>query len=121
MIFIIDDSDNDAETLSRALKAYGLPEPRCFDQPPDLATLDMDENSLLILDLILGRHLDGLQVLEQMAALGLTKTPIVLVTGQMGPLLQVAESYGRAHGLAIVGSMEKPIDSAEIAKLVPLK
>lgn len=119
-IVIIDDSEDDAEALSRALKAYGVAEIRCFNEPPDLGTLDIDENCLLILDLILGNHLDGLQVLEQMAALALTTTPIILVSGQMGPLLSVAESYGRAHGLTIVGSVEKPVHPSEIARILPL-
>lgn len=117
-VVIIDDSRDDAEALSHALKGYGVAQIRCYTAPPDMGTLAMDEHSLIVLDLILGKDIDGLQVLEQMAAWGLTKTPIFLVTGLMGPLLDVAVSYGRARGLTIVGSVEKPVRPSEIAKVL---
>ncbi|WP_420565530.1 response regulator [Thalassobaculum sp.] len=119
-IVIIDDSGDDAEALTRALNAYGAHDVHWFDEPTDLSTLGLDEHGLVILDLILGNHTDGLKVLEQMAALGLKQTPIFLVSGVMSNLLQVAESYGRAHGLSIVGSVEKPVCPSEIIKVLPL-
>ncbi|SDF13040.1 MULTISPECIES: response regulator [Thalassobaculum] len=120
-IFIIDDCEDDCEALARTLKAQGVDQIRCFHELPDLAALEMDEHGLVILDLILGNHTDGLKVLEQMSALGLTKTPIFLVSGVMSNLLQVAESYGRARGLTIVGSVEKPVCPSEIARILPLR
>lgn len=85
-----------------------------------LETLDLDETSLVVLDLILRKEIDGLKVLEQMAQLGLTKPQIFLVSGLMSDLLDVAESYGRAKGLNIIGSVEKPVCPQGIAKMLPL-
>lgn len=119
-IIIIDDSESDAEALTRALVPYNLEDVRWFDEPPELDRIGLDETSLVVLDLILRNEVDGLKVLEQMSGLGLTRTPIFLVSGLMSSLLSVAESYGRAHGLNIIGSVEKPICPKGIAKMLPL-
>ena len=114
-IIIIDDSRDDAEALTRALRAHGgIAEVLWSGEVPDLQELSIDDESLIVLDLILGNEVDGLKVLEQIAGVGKKDTPIYIVSGQMGRLLTVAESYGRAQGLKIVGSGEKPLSASDI-------
>ena len=114
-IIIIDDSVDDAEALTRALRDHGgVGEIRWFEDVPNFQELSVDQESLIVLDLILGNEVDGLKALEQIAGSGKTETPIFIVSGQMGQLLTVAESYGRAKGLKIVGSGEKPLSAWDL-------
>lgn len=106
---VIEDTDGDRELFVELLRSAGIEQvsghaalPAVFDPP-------LDASTLIVLDLVLGSGADGVQSLEAIAAAGGGRAPIILVSGNLPALLEVVETYGRALGLHIVGSAEKPI------------
>ena len=63
--------------------------------------------TVVILDLVMPET-DGIECLRYLADLGCT-TPILVMSGYSGKLLESARSLGDAFGLPFVRSLEKPI------------
>ena len=69
---------------------------------------EIEKNSLLVLDLSMPK-IDGVEVMRHLAEL--KNVPLlILISGQDKGVLHSAEKLGRAKGLEIVASLNKPID-----------
>jgi CheY-like chemotaxis protein len=85
--------------------------PASFDRP-------IEDDCLVVLDLVLGAGVDGVQALERLAAAEVHQAPVMIVSGQLASMLGVVESYGQALGLNIVATIEKPIPPDAFQKVM---
>ncbi len=75
------------------------------------AALALDED-MILLDLMMP-GIDGIEVLRKLGAQGCTAR-IVLTSGMDRKVLETARRLGVAHGLNIVGHLQKPVRAAEL-------
>lgn len=115
---VVEDTDGDRELIVQFLRAAGIESvdehaslPSRFDPPLNQATL-------VVLDLVLGAGADGVEALQAIADSGADGAPIVIVSGQLEPMLSVVETYGKALGLNVVATSGKPIPTELFATLV---
>ncbi|EDP65360.1 hypothetical protein BAL199_11906 [alpha proteobacterium BAL199] len=115
---VIEDTKGDRELMLELLRSTGIAEvtgyaafPASFDPP-------ISDDCLIVLDLVLGAGVDGVQALEKLAAADVHQAPVMIVSGQLASMLGVVESYGQALGLNIVATIEKPIPTDAFQKVL---
>ncbi|MEQ8398865.1 hypothetical protein [Thalassobaculum sp.] len=115
---VIEDTKGDRELMLELLLASGIADvtgyaafPKSFDRP-------IEDDCLVVLDLVLGAGVDGVQALEKLAAAEVQQAPVMIVSGQLASMLGVVESYGQALGLNIVATIEKPIPPDAFQKVM---
>ena len=106
---VVEDTDGDRELIVQLLRSAGIESIDEHSELPSKFDPPLDAASLVVLDLVLGAGADGVQSLQKIADSGGHGAPIVIVSGQLAPMLAVVETYGKALGLNVVATSGKPI------------
>src|SRR5947209_19686930 len=106
-LLIIDDEPNTLASLSRAFRLAGH-EATVSDKPDRALELVQRQHFDLILSDVVMPGKDGLKLLEEIKALGVT-TPVVMMSGQAHIEMAV-----RATRLGASDFLEKPISTAKL-------
>ena len=115
---VIEDTDGDRELVIQLLHSAGVEQVDGYTGFPERFDPPLDATTLVILDLVLGAGADGVQALEAIAKAGARAAPIVIVSGQLEPILTVIETYGKALGLNVVATSGKPVPLDLLSSLV---
>lgn len=116
-VLIVDDSKTHTQFLEDLCQQLGAKSTRIAWHGED-ALRQMHERlpSLVLLDLEMPQ-LDGVQVLQRMAAESLV-TPVVVASAKDMMLLSTVELMGRELGLPVLGALRKPIQLGDLSDLV---
>lgn len=106
---VIEDSEADRALLVGLLRAAGLKEVSEYDSFPKHFEAPIDAETLIVIDLVLGSGVDGVQAMEALADLSAYHAPVVIVSGNLKGMLDVVETYGTALGLNVAATFEKPV------------
>ncbi|WP_439886104.1 EAL domain-containing response regulator [Pseudomonas sp. MBLB4123] len=108
-MLIVDDSELQRRFIAEQCRTLGIADiVEAVDGFDAIAQLRSNPRiEAVILDLEMP-GMDGVQVLHEMAKLGLAP-PVVLATARESELLNVVESMGKTLGLRLLGGLQKPI------------
>jgi len=109
--FIVDDEEMVRNSLSRLLRAIGVPNTGFASAEAFLASFKGNENGCLIVDIRMP-GMSGLDLLETLQWRGVT-LPAIVITGHTDE-----ESVKRLEGLRVVGLLEKPFSLPQLRELL---
>ena len=113
---VIEDSEGDRELVVALLRNAGLTDIDSYPAFPARFERQIDVDCLIVLDLVLGAGVDGVEALQRLAAAEVQQAPVMIVSGQLASMLGVVENYGQALGLNIVATIAKPVPLDAFAK-----
>lgn len=118
-ILLIDDEAFALKLLVRQLEVQGITDVALLQNAAEalvLLSTDGECFNIVFCDL----QMPGVDGIEFMRALAQTKFvgDLVLVSGEDARILQTAERLARAHGLRVLGSLEKPVSPAGLQRVL---
>ncbi len=114
-ILVIDDDRDVLELVFTAAQALGL-DCKVTDEPAAFLAALTPETTLILLDLMMP-EMDGIELLR-IRGQQRCKASIVLMSGIGKRIMETAEELATAHGLCIVGHLQKPFRIAELEDLL---
>jgi EAL domain-containing protein (putative c-di-GMP-specific phosphodiesterase class I)/ActR/RegA family two-component response regulator len=110
-ILVIDDDDDICELISATAESMGL---RCTTTTEAAAFLDAltPDTALIMLDLLMPET-DGIELLRVLGQQQ-CKVGIILVSGTGKRIIEIAQELAQAHGLSVVGHLEKPFELEDL-------
>jgi EAL domain-containing protein (putative c-di-GMP-specific phosphodiesterase class I) len=115
-LLIVDDQPDILEFVSTVADSVGF-KCACADNAAKFRQLLRDfDPTLLILDLQMP-DVDGIELIRELALAG-TKARVLISSGMDPRVLTSAEQLGLAHGLAMIGTLQKPIMLADLEALL---
>lgn len=79
-------------------------------------SLSREKPDVIVIDMVMP-GVDGIELINDLARLE-AKSSIILISGYNGKYLAPAEHLGRANGLKMLGTLEKPFRPPELKKLL---
>ncbi|MCE9688080.1 EAL domain-containing response regulator [Shewanella sp. AS16] len=117
-ILIIDDDPFAIKLLRQQLNRLGFKAVTQTERAADALVL-MQNNShcfdMIFCDLQMP-EMDGIELVRNLAEIG-SVSRLVLVTGEDKRILQTAELLAKAHGLAVVGALNKPVSPQQLRQV----
>ncbi|UPT74923.1 MAG: response regulator [Elusimicrobiota bacterium] len=114
LVLVIDDDDGIRELLTFLVKKEGFRSESAVDGEDGYRKAEALSPDLIVLDLMMPRY-GGFEVLRQLQAGGLAKTPIVVVTGRYTDR-STAEMIRQESN--VVDFLEKPLKPAAFAAVL---
>jgi EAL domain-containing protein (putative c-di-GMP-specific phosphodiesterase class I)/ActR/RegA family two-component response regulator len=110
-ILAIDDDSDICELICATAETNGL---RCTatTKPDEFLAALTPLTSLVLVDLMMP-EMDGIELLRRLGERH-SKVNVVLISGVGKRIIEVAEELAKAHGLSIVGRLQKPFRAAEL-------
>ena len=118
-VALVDDDPVMLKFIGRMLFKLGFPNVTLFDNgraalssmtspaaPPQLILCDLNMPEM-----------DGIEFIRELVAIGYTGH-LILISGEDERVLQTAETLVRAHRIAILGHLRKPVDQSALAALL---
>lgn len=118
-VAVVDDDPVMLKFIGRMLFKLGFPNVTLFDNgraalssmtspaaPPQLILCDLNMPEM-----------DGIEFIRELVAIGYTGH-LILISGEDERVLQTAETLVRAHRIAILGHLRKPVDQSALAALL---
>ena len=115
-MLLIDDEPELARLIAHAARAAGYAATATGDADSFMRHFEESGADLIAIDLGMP-DLDGVELLRFLAEAGCT-APILIISGFDRRVLETAERLGRALGLAMAGSVEKPVRLASLQALL---
>jgi EAL domain-containing protein (putative c-di-GMP-specific phosphodiesterase class I)/FixJ family two-component response regulator len=114
-ILVIDDDEDICEFISAIAESMGL---RCTATTETATLLDAltPDTALVMLDLLMP-EMDGIELLRILGERQ-CKAGIILVSGVGKRTLEIAQDLARAHGLSVVGRLEKPFQVEDLEAIL---
>lgn len=113
---ILDDEKLTAQTIARMTSRLGC-DAKFVDDPEGFFEIhEQWRPDVIVLDLKMPQ-MDGVEVIQKLAAMG-TDAKLILASGGQPKLLELAEAAAREHGLSITGCLPKPFSSSVLAKIM---
>lgn len=106
-LLIIDDEPQIGRFVAKAASARGFEVTALTDPDQFVDTLKSVSPSVIVMDLKMP-GCDGIQLLDRVRQVGST-AQIIVMSGMDRRVLKTAEKLGQAHGLNMVGVLQKPI------------
>jgi two-component system nitrogen regulation response regulator NtrX len=106
-VLLVDDDPNTLGSLARAFRLSGFEATVC-DNAPRAIQLVMDSRFDVILSDVVMPGMDGIQLLEELRARGIS-TPVIMISGQANVEMAV-----RATRLGAVDFLEKPLSTDKL-------
>jgi len=116
-ILVIDDNSELGDIVASAARHKGIACVVTVNADAFFAALTPDV-SLILLDLVMPK-IDGIELLR-MLGMQQCATPIVLMSGMGGRVLETATSLAKSHGLIVAGHLRKPFRIAELEVFLQL-
>jgi EAL domain-containing protein (putative c-di-GMP-specific phosphodiesterase class I)/CheY-like chemotaxis protein len=113
LALVLDDEPRVSALICKILRAAGIAARQFEDPLPFLAELRTSNPTLVVLDLALGSS-DAVDVIRQLEVLKFAGK-VLLVSGRHGDSLLEVEKIGRARGLRMLPSLQKPFRIDELA------
>ncbi len=115
---VVDDDVFMLKAISQTLHTLGHEHVvTCKSGPEALALLNRENLPEIILCDLNMPEMDGVEFLRKLAGVGYPGA-IVVISGETRRILHSAETLARAHGLAILGYLEKPVKPEELGRIV---
>jgi DNA-binding response OmpR family regulator len=115
-MLLIDDEPELARLLAHAAKTAGYAATATSDADSFKRHFEVAGADLIAIDLGMPR-VDGVELLRFLAEAG-CKAPILIISGFDRRVVETAERLGEALGLAMAGSVEKPVRLEELEALL---
>lgn len=116
-LLIVDDSPVQREFMLQLCRDIGFIEISCAENGEiALPMLQQQQFDLLICDLEMP-GLDGIELLHRVASLN-CNAAVIIVSGREQNLISAVELMARADGLQVLGSLQKPLDTAAFSQLL---
>lgn len=115
-MLLIDDEPELARLIAHAARAAGYAATATGDADSFMRHFEESGADLIAIDLGMP-DLDGVELLRFLAEAGCT-APILIISGFDRRVLETAERLGRALGLDMAGSVEKPVRLASLQALL---
>ena len=115
-MLLIDDEPELARLIAHAARAAGYAATATGDADSFKRHFEESGADLIAIDLGMP-DLDGVELLRFLAEAGCT-APILIISGFDRRVLETAERLGRALGLDMAGSVEKPVRLASLEALL---
>jgi EAL domain-containing protein (putative c-di-GMP-specific phosphodiesterase class I)/CheY-like chemotaxis protein len=113
LAFVLDDEPRVGALICKILRAAGIAA-RQFENPIAFLTeMRIASPTIIVLDLALGNS-DAVDVIRRLEILKF-KGRVLLISGRHGDSLLEVEKIGRAHGLHMLPSLQKPFRLEDIA------
>ncbi|MBX9774450.1 MAG: EAL domain-containing response regulator [Xanthobacteraceae bacterium] len=110
--FILDDNPKVGELVSKLLGMIGIDSRRFVEPGEFLIELQRSPPPLVVLDLALGRS-DAVEVIRELEVLQF-KGKVLLISGRGEATLSEIEEIGRARGLHMLHSLQKPFRALDL-------
>jgi len=114
-ILVIDDDPDICEFISATAEAMGLACTTTTEATVFLESLTSD-TAVIMLDLVMP-EMDGVELLRILGKRQ-CKTDIILVSGLGKRIMETAQKLAYAHGLSIVGHLEKPFQVEDLEEIL---
>lgn len=115
-LLVVDDDMMIRQYLSDAAQQLGYQVLTASDTESFRRTFKEEQPDIVLLDLMMPGT-DGVEQLKFLAAMQ-CKVPVVLMSGLDGRAIHAAHRLGSAHGLRIVGGLEKPFDLNSLEQML---
>lgn len=117
-VLVVDDDKFMLRLIARALQALGHNQVLTCDSAAEaLAQLNSKALPEVILCDLNMPHMDGVEFLRKLAGIGY-RGAVVVISGENGRILRTVENLARAHGLAILGYLQKPVKPEQLGKIL---
>ncbi|MBU0551598.1 EAL domain-containing response regulator [Myxococcota bacterium] len=117
-ILLIDDDSFMLNVMAASLKAVGFRQIETRGSgAAALEALDRPQPPMILLCDLQMPEMDGPELLRRLADRGYPGG-VILISGEDRRILRLSERLGRAHGLEILGALEKPVDGAQVLALI---
>jgi len=116
-ILVIDDDDDICELISATAESMGL---HCIATTEAAVFLDAltPDTALIMLDLVMP-EMDGIELLRILGQQQ-CKVGIILVSGIGKRIMETARELALAHGLSVVGHLEKPFELEDLEAILKI-
>src|SRR5271163_1253595 len=111
MAFVLDDEPQVGALICKMLTSIGIAARKFVSAPEFFAELKQANPDLVFLDLALGQT-DAVEVIRQLEALKFSGR-VLLMSGRDHGTLQEISRIGRAHGLRMLPTLQKPFRLAD--------
>ncbi|MEO2093972.1 MAG: EAL domain-containing response regulator [bacterium] len=111
-LLVVDDDEMIRQFLRTAAQGLGFEVSTASSAETFRTIFNEQQPDIVLLDLIMPGT-DGVELLNYLAAMHCT-VPVVLMSGLEGGAIRAAIRLGEAHGLRIVGGLEKPFDMSTL-------
>lgn len=115
-LIVVDDEPDMANLVKGRAELLGFETRTVASGKELLSILSSGIPDFIVLDLVMP-DMDGIEVLEALAAKG-SQAIIILISGYEGQYLEIAGTLGSAHGLNILGTLNKPFRIEELDMLL---
>jgi EAL domain-containing protein (putative c-di-GMP-specific phosphodiesterase class I)/FixJ family two-component response regulator len=118
-ILLVDDDTFLLNLLKQQLRNIGLENVSSYSRASDaLAVLkeEADQFEIILCDLQMP-DMDGIEFVRNIARIG-HRAGLLLMSGESPRLLQTAESLATAHGLNVLGVLQKPVSSDRLRSVL---
>jgi CheY-like chemotaxis protein len=115
-LLLIDDEPQMRTFLARVAEGCGY-EVRLTENAPAFEEACTSWSpDVIILDLVMP-HVDGIEILRFLAGQR-SKSAILIISGFDAKVLETAQRLGTAHGLSMIGTLEKQVRIAELRSIL---
>lgn len=114
-LLIMDDEPKICALLEKACAPLGFEVHTLSDSLRFEQTIKTFAPHLLIIDLKM-QGVDGIQLLQRMRGIG-SRATVIVISGMDQRVLNTAAKLGRAHGLNMLGVLQKPVKLDELIRL----
>lgn len=115
-LLVIDDEPDIGELVQKHALRIGYQVTVTNSADEFLRSLSHNKPDVIVMDMVMP-GVDGIELLNSLAR-SKAKSLIILISGYNGKYLTPAEHLGRANGLKMVGTLEKPFRLLELRKLL---
>ena len=115
-LLVVDDEPDIGELVQKHALRIGFQVTVATSAEEFHRSLSRDKPDVIVLDMVMP-GVDGIELMNTLAR-SETESSIILISGYSGKYLLPAERLGRANGLQMLGTLEKPFRSSELKKLL---
>jgi len=112
VILIVDDEPDSCSLVTEAVRRWGNVALVAVNEEQALLAVEELALSAIVLDLMMPER-DGLDIMRELAQRGCA-APLVLVSAYGERYLRAAARFGADQGLAVAGTMQKPLDPLQV-------